>query len=86
MPTRWNRIPVTEDPELADALARVEPFFPDVSPARLVHDLAVKGAEAVAKEQATADEAIERLIELSTTDAGFIAPDMLEEIDRAWGP
>jgi hypothetical protein len=47
VPTRRDRIPVTKDPELAAALERVAALVPPgVKPAALVHDLAVRGADA----------------------------------------
>jgi hypothetical protein len=85
MPTNWKRIAVTNDPELAEALERVAPFFPSTPPARVVHDLAVKGAEAVVGERASHGQAIERLVTFSTGDDGLIDWDVLEGIDeRGW--
>jgi len=51
VPKSWKRIPVVHDRELRDALAEVAPYYPGVAPARLVHDLTVKGAQAVVREQ-----------------------------------
>jgi hypothetical protein len=86
VPTHWKRIAVTQDPELTEALERVAPFYPDVPPARLVHDLAVKGAEAVEEERRRSAEAVERLIALSTDPNGPIDWEVLERIDElAWG-
>jgi hypothetical protein len=86
MPTPHKRIPVTQDPELSEALHRVAPFYPETAPARLVHDLAVKGAEAVVEERRVADDAIEQLIAFSTARTGLIDWDVLDRIDElAWG-
>ena len=86
MPTPHKRIPVTQDPELSEALHRVAPFYPETAPARLVHDLAVKGAEAVVEERRVADDAIEQLIAFSTERTGLIDWDVLDRIDElAWG-
>jgi hypothetical protein len=85
MPTRYRRIAVTEDPELADALARVAAFTADAPAATVVHDLAVKGAEAFLAERKEQEAAIERLIALSTGPEPLITPELLEEIDAAWG-
>lgn len=87
MPTHWKRIAVTQDPELTEALERVAPFYPDVAPARLVHDLAVKGAEAVEEERRRSTEAIEAAISLSIgRDRHLIDWEVLERIDElAWG-
>jgi hypothetical protein len=49
--TLRQRITVTRDDELASALERMRPYFPDKPAAALVHDLAIKGAEAVEEEE-----------------------------------
>ncbi len=86
MPTPWKRIPVTQDPELTEALAEVAPYYPELAPARLVHDLAVKGAKAVVRERAIAGDAIEALVSFSTERRDLIDWDVLEQIDElAWG-
>jgi hypothetical protein len=86
MPTRHKRIPVTNDPELAAALNRVGRFFPDAPAARVVRDLAIKGAEAIEREEDERDAAIERLIAFSTQRTGPIDWDFLESgHDAAWG-
>jgi hypothetical protein len=85
MPTPHKRIPVIKDPELAEALHRVAPYYPKTAPARLVHDLAVKGAEAIIEEQRTADEAIEELVAFSTEQRDLIDWGVLEQVDElAW--
>jgi hypothetical protein len=73
MPTRFTRIPVTKDLALAEALDRVAPLVkPDEPAASLVHDLAIRGAEAMLAERQHDAEGIERLIERSTSaDPGF---------------
>jgi hypothetical protein len=85
MPTNWKRVNVTNDPELSDALQRVIPYFKDAPAARVVHDLAVKGADVVLREHQERDAAIERLIALSTQRDVAIDWDVLERIDElAW--
>lgn len=87
MPTRFTRIPVTKDSALAEALDRVAPLLePDRPTASLVHDLAIRGAEAMLAERQHDAEGIERLIERSTsTDPGFDV-DVAGRIDElAWG-
>lgn len=50
--TRFNRIAVTKDPALAEALDRAGPLIGIEMPtARLVHDLAIRGADAVVEER-----------------------------------
>lgn len=86
MPTRFSRIPVTKDQALAEALDRVAPLVePDRPAASLVHDLAIRGAEAMLAERQRDAEDIERLIERSTSaDPGFDV-DVARRIDElAW--
>ena len=86
MPTRHQRIPVTNDPELADALRRVSRYYADAPAARVVRDLALKGAEALEREEQEQTEAFERLVALSTGRGAAIDWDALERVDKlAWG-
>jgi hypothetical protein len=85
VPTHHPRIPVTNDPELAEALARVEHYFPDAPTARIVRELALKGVEAIEQEQGARADAIERLIALFTEPNDAIDVAVLERIDElAW--
>ncbi|MGH3030903.1 MAG: hypothetical protein ACRDNE_09095 [Gaiellaceae bacterium] len=85
MPTRHQRIPVTNDSELADALGRVSRYFADVPTARIVHDLAVRGAEAIEREQEEREAALGRLVAFSTERGDLIDWDVLERVDElAW--
>jgi hypothetical protein len=87
MPTRHDRIPVTKDPELAAALERVASLVPaGVKPATLVHDLAVRGADALLAERRHDEAAVEALIARSTGDDPGYDRDLLADVDReAWG-
>jgi len=86
MPTKHQRISVTNDPELSDALARVEGHFTGVRKSTIVHDLAVKGAEALGREQEARDAAVERLVAFSTQPGDVLDLDVLENVDAlAWG-
>ena len=86
MPTRHRRIPVTSDPELTDALHRVAPHFAGAPAAKIVHDLALKGAEALEREQSQRREAIERLVDVASRRSDLIDWDVLERADEtAWG-
>lgn len=49
--TRFQRITVAKDDELAKALERMRPFFPGKPAAALVHDLAIKGAVAIEEDE-----------------------------------
>jgi len=87
VPTRFARIPVTKDLALTDALERVAPLLdPDQPAATLVHDLAIRGAESLLAERGAQAEAIERLIERSTSkDPGFDV-EVAQRVDElAWG-
>ncbi len=84
MPTKHPRIAVTRDAELDEALESVAPFVGPVRPARLVHDLAIRGAEALVEDEAPRREALARLARLRETD--LVDWDVLARIDReAWG-
>jgi len=86
MPTKHQRIPVTKDEELETALARVRPLFPDTSAARIVHDLAVRGAAEVVREREQHEAAIERLIAFSHDPRTFVDLEVLTDVKRlAWG-
>lgn len=85
MPTNWKRVNVTCDSELSDALESVAPYFRDVPAARVVHDLAVRGAQHVVRERGERDAAVERLVALSTNRESAIDWDVLARIDElAW--
>lgn len=88
MPTQHKRIGVTCDEELSDALARVRAVHGDrpIQSARLVHDLAIRGAAVVVDEERARAEALQRLAERSTDPDGLFDRDVLERIDEeAWG-
>jgi hypothetical protein len=87
MPTRFARIPVTKDLALAEALDRVAPLVaPNQPAATLVHDLAIRGADELLAEHGRQADAIEHMIERSTsTDPGFDV-EVAQRIDElAWG-
>jgi hypothetical protein len=87
VPTKHQRIAVVNDEELQDALRRAAPHVePGTKTATLVHDLAIKGAEALAADERAREQAIERLIERSTSDDPGYDREVLADIDRlAWG-
>ena len=63
MPSKHDRIAVINDLPLQEALERVTPLMNgETRPARLVHDLAIKGAQAVLAEQERRRWAAERMI------------------------
>ena len=76
---------MTNDPELADALARVEHYFPDAPTARIVRELALKGVETIEREQGQRAEAVEKLLALFIEPNDAIDVDALEHLDElAW--
>jgi hypothetical protein len=86
MPTKHPRILVTNDPQLTDALARVEPYFRGAPTATVVHDLAVRGAQALERENTEREGALERLVAFSTEREDLIDWEVLERVDElAWG-
>ncbi len=72
---------------MAAALDRVAPLVePDRPAASLVHDLAIRGAEAMIAERQQQAEGIDRLIERSTSaDPGFDVDVALRIDELAWG-
>jgi hypothetical protein len=86
MPTQWKRIAIVEDPSLTAALEDVAPFYPQTAPATLVHDLAIRGAQAVLQEQRDGADRIEALIAFSTEHRDLVDWDVLDRVDElAWG-
>ena len=51
MPTKHPRINVTKDADLAAAIARARPLLNGAPEATIVHDLAIRGAEALAEDE-----------------------------------
>jgi hypothetical protein len=87
MPTKHQRIAVVHDEALQAALERAAPLLaPETRPARIVHQLAIRGAEALVAERADRAAAIERIIEWSTSDDPPWDREVLGRIDElAWG-
>ena len=86
MPTKYPRIAVTQDEELSAALERVAAVVSDAPTATVVHDLAVKGAEALLAEHKAEETALERLIAFSTERRPLVDWDVLEHVEElAWG-
>jgi hypothetical protein len=86
VPTKYPRIAVTNDPELADALARVARLYDGLPASKVIRELAIKGAEAVERQDEERRAAMERLIEFSTKRTDLIDWDVLARIDElAWG-
>ena len=90
VPTRHHRIQVTEDPELADALAAAEPHLPPGLPrSQAVRELAIAGARQLAAEplsEVRRRQLLERLAaRLEEPESAGIDLDLLREgKHRAW--
>jgi len=71
MPSSHPRVQVTVDPELAAAMAAIDPHPPSRS--RLIRDLALRGAEAERDARERRRDAIEHLLSIARgeTDYGF---------------
>ena len=71
MPSSHPRVQVTVDPELAAAMAAIDPHPPSRS--RLIRDLALRGAEAERHERERRGDAIEYLLSVvrGETDYDF---------------
>jgi hypothetical protein len=85
MPTKHPRLNVTKDPALARAIARSRPLLNATGEARIVHDLAIRGAEALAADEEIRAKAIEELVRLSTDPDSELDREALLDVRRtAW--
>lgn len=85
IPTRHPRISVTNDPALADAISRVRIWMDGVPDATMVHDLAIRGAEAMAQDEELRREALDRLARWATDPNSSMDRETLLRIDElAW--
>ncbi len=87
MATRFVRIAVTKDPLLAEALDRVRTLIGAGKPtATLVHDLAIRGADALVQEQRRRAEQLAWVAEATSSPEVPWDPAVLERVDElAWG-
>lgn len=85
MPTKHQRIAVLKDDELTQALERVASLYPGVSTSRIVHDMAIRGAEAAVADETRRREALESLIAWSTDPNSDMDREALLNVRRvAW--
>ncbi len=84
MPTKHPRIAVTKGAELEAALARVRSEFAGVPEARVVRDLAIRGAEAIAADEERRLALTEKLIEWSTSPDGIDREALRSVRETAW--
>jgi len=69
MPSSHPRVQVTVDPELAAAMAEIDPH--PSSRSRLIRDLAIRGAEAERDARQQRKDAIEYLLSISNGETDF---------------
>jgi hypothetical protein len=88
--TRRQRITVTKDEALANALERMRSYWPGKPDAALIHDLAIKGAIAVEEdepkffEEIRRKKAMERPVDWSKFLDG-LDRDVLLHAEEGWG-
>jgi hypothetical protein len=87
MATRFNRIAVTKDPALAAALDRATPILGAGKPAAtLVHDLAIRGADALVEEQRSRTQQLAWVARVTTSPKTLWDSEVVERLDElAWG-
>jgi hypothetical protein len=82
MPTKHERIGVVKDEALIQALESVAPLLGMATPAATrVHDLAIRGAQAVRDDHARRDELLGELAAWSTSEHPPWDRDVLARID-----
>lgn len=86
MATRFVRIPVTKDDALTEALDRVKTLEEGKPMATLVHDLAIRGADALVEEKRDRAAQLEWVAEATSSPRALWDLDVMERIDElAWG-
>lgn len=76
---------MTNDPELDEAITRARTWMNGAPEATIVHDLAIRGAEALARDEGLRREALERLAEWATDPDSSMDRETLLRIDElAW--
>jgi hypothetical protein len=87
MATRFDRIAVTKDPALAAALDRATALAGAGKPAAtLVHDLAIRGADALVEEERRRTQQLAWAAKVTTSPQTPWDPEVVERIDElAWG-
>lgn len=85
IPTRHPRISVTNDPELDAAITRARIWMDSAPEATIVHDLAIRGADALAQDEKLRREALDRLARWATDPDSSMDRETLLRIDElAW--
>jgi hypothetical protein len=87
MPTKHERIAVVKDQELREALDSVAPLFEGPrSAASLVHELAIRGAQALRDDAERRNELLRELADWSTSGEPPWDPSVLARIDELTAP
>lgn len=84
MATKHSRVQVTVDPELAQAMAAVEPH--PTSRSSLIRDLAIRGAEVALEERRRHAKAIEMLCKIADGEIEYdfaALEEIIEERERS---
>ena len=85
IPTRHPRISVTNDPALDEAITRARTWMGRAPDATIVHDLAIRGAEALTREEGRRREALNELADWATDPTSSMDRETLLHIDElAW--
>lgn len=76
---------MTNDPDLAEVLARARLWMNGAPDATIVHDLEIRGAEAMAQDEALRQDALDRLARWATDPDSSMDRETLMRIDElAW--
>jgi hypothetical protein len=82
MPTKHSRIAVIHDEALQAALDRAAALMPaDTPTARVVHDLAIRGADALVAEQAGREAGVARIVDWTLRGEPPWDSDVLARVD-----
>jgi len=82
---RHPRIQVPRDPELDSAIARARALLgPDAANSQIVHQLALRGVEALEAEAASSDRGRDFLLAVADGEAGLDFESLRTVRDRAW--
>jgi len=86
MASRHPRVQVPRDPELERAIGRARAAMGASTPtSQVVHELALRGAEAVESDRAVAKRAVDFAIEVADGASGLDLESLRTARERAWG-
>ncbi len=85
--SRYPRIQVPRDPELERAIARGRSIVgPEAPASQIVRALAIRGADAVASDEAAAAAGRDFLVSVAEGTSGLDLDRLRDVRERAWGP